>query len=156
MYTAGIGNNVSNYYSIGNLNLDNFNKSANSVTDKLSAEQSGKADSAKGFCKTCQERQYQDGSDDPGVSFKSPGHIAPEAAAATVAAHENEHVVREQESARQAGREIVSQSVRLYSGVCPECGKSYIAGGETTTVSKSESKHVDADTNKGQKVDIKV
>ena len=24
-------------------------------------------------CQTCQERKYQDGSDDPGVSFKAPG-----------------------------------------------------------------------------------
>ena len=45
-------------------------------------------------CETCKNRKYQDGSDDPGVSFKTPSNIAPEEAAARVRSHENEHVYR--------------------------------------------------------------
>ncbi|MGE5398344.1 MAG: hypothetical protein ACM3MK_12545 [Chitinophagales bacterium] len=50
-----------------------------------------------------------------------------------VAAHENEHVVREQAKASQEGKEVVSQSVQLFSATCPECGKTYVSGGRTTT-----------------------
>ena len=42
-------------------------------------------------CQTCKERKYQDGSDE-NVSFKSAQHISPEAAAARVRGHEQEHV----------------------------------------------------------------
>ena len=38
----------------------------------------------EGECQTCKERKYQDGSDDPGVSFKTPTQIAPEQAASVV------------------------------------------------------------------------
>ncbi len=55
----------------------------------------------EGECQTCKERKYQDGSDDPGVSFKTAAHIAPEAAGAAVRGHEMEHVVREQAKAQR-------------------------------------------------------
>ena len=48
----------------------------------------------EGECQTCKERKYQDGSDDPGVSFKTPTSIAPEQAAAAVRGHENEQIGR--------------------------------------------------------------
>lgn len=89
------------------------------------------------ICKTCSERKYQDGSDDPGVSFKAPSHIAPGNAAAAVSAHEQEHVVREQAKAQQENREIISQSVQIYTAICPECGRTYVSGGKTTTTSVS-------------------
>ncbi|MGE5371036.1 MAG: hypothetical protein ACM3QZ_03500 [Solirubrobacterales bacterium] len=91
-------------------------------------------------CETCASRTYQDGSDDPGVSFKSPTHVAPEAAASAVMGHEQQHVVRERAEARQENRQVVSQSVSIQTSVCPECGKSYVSGGvtRTTTVNKSE------------------
>ncbi len=92
---------------------------------------------AEGECQTCKERKYQDGSDDPGVSFKTPSHIGPDQAASAVRGHENEHVVREQSKARQEGRKVVSQSVTLHSDICPECGKVYISGGTTRTVTKA-------------------
>ena len=38
-------------------------------------------------CQTCKERKYQDGSNDPGVSFKTPTNVAPEQAAAAVRGH---------------------------------------------------------------------
>lgn len=90
-------------------------------------------------CQTCNERQYQDGSNDPGVSFKTPGHISPESSAAVVQAHEQEHVTNEQANARKEGRKVVAQSVRLFSAVCPECGKTYVSGGTTRTTTANDT-----------------
>ena len=67
-------------------------------------------------CQTCKNREYVDGSNEPDVSFKTPGKIAAGESYAKVSAHEREHVV------------------------CPECGRTYVAGGETTTqIQYSES-----------------
>lgn len=93
----------------------------------------------EGECETCAERKYQDGSNDPGVSFKTPGHIAPEQAAAKVRSHEYEHVAREQAKADREDREVVSQTVTLHTSICPECGKPYVSGGLTNTVTKGSS-----------------
>lgn len=90
-------------------------------------------------CKTCQNRRYVDGSGDPGVSFKTPTHISPEGSGAAVMAHEQEHVARESSKAQTEGRKVVSQSVRIYTDVCPECGKVYTSGGKTTTTTKSDN-----------------
>ncbi len=89
-------------------------------------------------CQTCEERRYQDGSDDPGVSFKTASKISPENAASAVRGHEYEHVVRERAKAEREDREVVSQTVTLKSAVCPECGKPYVSGGETVTTTKSK------------------
>lgn len=93
----------------------------------------------EGECQTCKERKYQDGSNDPGVSFKTPSRIAPEQAAAVVRGHEQEHVVREQAQARRENREVVSQSVTLHTAICPECGKAYVSGGTTRTTTRADS-----------------
>lgn len=90
--------------------------------------------SGKLECKTCQSRQYQDDSDDAGVSFKSPAHIAPENAAVIVGSHEQEHIINAQSKSVAENTKIVSQSVQLYSAICPECGRSYISGGQARTV----------------------
>ena len=90
-------------------------------------------------CKTCESRRYQDGSDDPSVSFQSPTHISPGASAAVVSAHEGEHVANERASAEREGREIISQTVRLSTAVCPECKTVYVSGGETRTVSAAKT-----------------
>ncbi len=84
-------------------------------------------------CITCESRVYQDGSDDPGVSFKTGQHVSPEASYSAVLSHEMEHVSREQNKAENEQREVISQSVTLHSALCPECGKSYVAGGVTRT-----------------------
>lgn len=89
-------------------------------------------------CQTCKTRTYQDGSDDPSVSFKSPGHISPENSASVVSAHEQEHVTNEQASARSQGRKVVSQTVQIFTSVCPECGRTYVSGGETRTTTMSK------------------
>lgn len=107
-------------------------------------------------CQTCKERKYQDGSNDPGVSFKAPGHISPESAGSVVMAHEQEHVSNEQSKARSEDRRVVSQSVRIFTSVCPECGKVYVSGGETRTTTASDPKAAEQKTKPvGQQLDMK-
>lgn len=95
-----------------------------------------KGPNGKEECQTCKNRRYQDGSDDPGVSFKSPSKVNPASAEAAVRAHEYEHVNRNQAKAAREGQEIVYQNVRIRHGICPECGDDYVTGGLTTTVTK--------------------
>ena len=93
----------------------------------------------EGECQTCEERKYQDGSDDMGVSFQTPTNIKPEQAASAVRGHEMEHVYRERAKAGREGRKVVSQSVTMHTEICPECGKSYVSGGTTRTVTKADT-----------------
>ncbi|MCI8304171.1 MAG: hypothetical protein HFF52_06030 [Lawsonibacter sp.] len=88
-------------------------------------------------CQTCKSRKYQDGSDDPGVSFKTATNIAPEQAASAVRGHEQEHVVRERAAAQREDRKVVSQSVTIHTAICPECGDVYVSGGTTRTATKA-------------------
>ena len=84
-------------------------------------------------CETCANREYKDGSDETNVSFKSAAHIDPSAAAAKVMAHEQEHVSNAFKKAATDGGKVLQASVSLKTAICPECGTSYVAGGETTT-----------------------
>lgn len=88
-------------------------------------------------CATCENRTYQDGSNDPGVSFKTPSKIGAGQEAGAVLRHEREHVVRNQAKALRENREIVSQTVTLHNGVCPECGRVYVSGGTTRTATRA-------------------
>lgn len=83
-------------------------------------------------CETCKERKYQDGSDEM-VSFKSAAHISPSAAGGAVRAHEQEHVSNAFKKAATGNGKVLQASVALKTAICPECGRSYVAGGETTT-----------------------
>ena len=83
-------------------------------------------------CETCDNRKYQDGSDEM-VSFKSAAHISPEASGARVRAHEQEHVANAYKKAAQNNGEVVQARVSLKTAVCPECGRTYVSGGETAT-----------------------
>ena len=83
-------------------------------------------------CQTCKNRKYKDGSDEM-VSFKSPAHISPESAAAAVRAHEQEHVSNAYTKAAQDNGKVISASVSIHTGICPECGRTYISGGTTHT-----------------------
>lgn len=74
-------------------------------------------------CQTCKNRKYQDGSDDPGVSFKTPTHISPENAAYAIRSHEMEHVSHAQAKAQREDEKILSQSVTYHTAICPECGR---------------------------------
>ena len=89
-------------------------------------------------CETCARRRYQDGSDDPGVSFKTPTNVDPKLAESAVRSHEKEHVVRERAKAEREGKKVVSQYVTYKTGICPECGRVYMAGGETHTVTAKD------------------
>ena len=95
----------------------------------------------QGECETCKERRYQDGSDDSGVSYQTPSKIKGSVESA-VRAHEQEHVSRRQAEAEREGKEVVSQTVTLKTGVCPECGKLYCAGGTTRTVTRDKVKQM--------------
>ena len=98
----------------------------------------------KGECQTCKNRKYQDGSDEM-VSFKSASHIAPEAAAARVRGHEGEHVANAYKKAFQEGGKVVSVGVSLHTAVCPECGRTYVSGGTTNTVTSTPRENQDSD-----------
>lgn len=83
-------------------------------------------------CQTCENRKYQDGSNE-NVSFKAAAHISPEAAAGAVRAHEGEHVSNAYTKAAQGNGKVISASVSIHTSVCPECGKTYVSGGTTST-----------------------
>lgn len=83
-------------------------------------------------CETCKNRKYQDESNEM-VSFKSPAHLSPETAASAVMAHEMEHVGNAYDKAKNSDGEVVRASVSIKTATCPECGRIYVSGGETTT-----------------------
>ncbi|MCI9175958.1 MAG: hypothetical protein HFH49_13655 [Lachnospiraceae bacterium] len=83
-------------------------------------------------CQTCAKRKYQDGSNE-NVSFKAAAHISPEAAGSAVRAHEGEHVSNAYTKAAQKDGKVISASVSIHTSVCPECGKTYVSGGTTST-----------------------
>lgn len=92
-------------------------------------------------CQTCANRKYKDGSDDPGVSFKTATKLSPDEAASAVRGHEMEHVVRNRAKAAREDREIVSQSVMIHTAICPECGDVYTSGGTTRTVTRGSNEN---------------
>lgn len=108
-----------------------------SETGGVSGPGSTQKAAEEGKCQTCEERKYQDGSDDMGVSFQTPTNVDPDLAASAVRGHEMEHVVRERAKATREDRKVVSQSVTYHTAICPECGKSYVSGGTTRTATKA-------------------
>lgn len=96
-------------------------------TEKQAGRKSSPAE-----CETCKNRKYQDGSDEM-VSFKSAAHISPDAAASRVRSHEQEHVSNAYKKAAQNNGEVVSCNVAIHTAVCPECGRTYVSGGTTST-----------------------
>ena len=89
-------------------------------------------------CETCRKRRYQDDSDDSMVSFQTPTTMSPNAARSRVMSHELEHVRREGIKARQEGKQIVSQTVQIKTDTCEECGRIYVSGGLTRTVTRAD------------------
>jgi len=89
-------------------------------------------------CQTCKSRKYVDGSNEGNVSYKAPTHISPQASAAAVKSHEMEHVSNARAEGSEPGKELVSATVSLQVSTCPECGRSYVSGGTTTTQIKYE------------------
>lgn len=111
-------------------------------------------------CQTCKNRRYQDGSDE-NVSFKTPGKISANESYAKVMGHEQEHVANARAEGSKPGKELMSATVSLKTATCPECGRTYIAGGTTRTVMKTygkdpyskNQKAYEAEATKGNKVD---
>lgn len=87
-------------------------------------------------CEKCRSRRYQDGSNDSRVSFQMPTVMDPVKAKSKVMSHEMEHVRNEQHKAKRENKVVVSQSVRIMTDRCEECGKSYVKGGFTRTVTR--------------------
>lgn len=113
-------------------------------------------------CETCKERKYQDGSDEM-VSFKSASHISPEQAASSVRSHEQEHVTNAYKKAEQKNGKVLSCSVSIHTAICPECGRSYVSGGTTSTKIKysnesnpyvKDMKAMQGDALRGANIDI--
>lgn len=159
MMLQGINNNYNNYntYSGYDTNVRNAgvsagNTNASENTDALgvsqnddeedgrvivrnpgqSTEKKAGRKSSPAECETCKNRKYQDGSNE-NVSYKSPTNISPAASASSVRSHEHEHVSNAYTQAAQNNGKVVSCTVSLKSAVCPECGRTYVAGGETNT-----------------------
>lgn len=108
-----------------------------SATDGMYPAYSANSDTAGKECQTCKNRKYVDGSNEGNVSFKTPTHIAPNHAAAAVMGHEQEHVANAMAEGSQKNKELISVSVSLQMAICPECGRSYVAGGITHTTMKT-------------------
>jgi len=89
-------------------------------------------------CETCRKRRYQDGSDDSTVSFQMPTNMSPAAAKSKVRMHEMEHVRHESAKAKMEGKHIVSQTVQIKTDTCEECGRIYVSGGTTRTVTRAD------------------
>ena len=87
-------------------------------------------------CEKCRSRRYQDGSNDSRVSFQMPTVMDPVKARTKVMSHEMEHVRSEQHKAKQEDKVVVSQSVRIMNDRCEECGRNYVKGGFTRTVTR--------------------
>lgn len=105
-------------------------------------------------CKTCRARRYKDQSTDASVSFQTPTYVSPETAASTVAAHEQEHVQHNAQKAQREGMKATS-FVQINTAICPECGRSYVSGGKTTTYYSPKQPAPGEDGN-GRTVDIRV
>lgn len=87
-------------------------------------------------CQTCENRKYQDGSNEADVSFKSASHVSPDAAASAVRSHEQMHVSNAYQKAEKNNGKVISASVSIHTSICPECGKTYVSGGTTKTTIK--------------------
>lgn len=116
------------------MTIDRVNNSSlypNEYEKELAHLPSGRKSSPE-ECQTCKNRKYQDGSDEM-VSFKSAAHISPEASASRVRAHEQEHVANAYNKAAEDNDKVISATVSLHTAICPECGRTYVAGGVTNT-----------------------
>lgn len=117
--------------------ISSLEKRINNLQQRLDKLKAKETEKDNGECQTCKNRKYRDGSDDPGVSFKTAGKIPSANAEAVVRGHEYEHVNRNQAKAAREDKEIVYQSVVIKHGICPECGDTYVTGGQTTTVTRT-------------------
>lgn len=123
--------NISGNYSLS-MNGYSYGGYSNNYSVNGSAQDDSMKANGKGECQTCENRKYQDGSDEM-VSFKAAAHISPESAASVVRAHEQEHVSNAYKQAAVKDGKVIRASVTLQTAICPECGRSYVSGGTTST-----------------------
>lgn len=121
-------------------NITANNKQAENQSAK-GLDKSGKRDGFEGECPACQcekcrSRRYQDGSNDSRVSFQMPTVMDPVKARSRVMSHEMEHVRSEQHKAKRENKVVISQSVRILNDRCEECGRNYVKGGFTRTITR--------------------
>lgn len=128
----GYGYAMGGFSNVGTMGTSAVGETGAIKNPGESVEKTPGRKSSPAECETCKERKYQDGSDEM-VSFKSASHISPEASAGRVRAHEQEHVSNAYKKAAQGNGKVVSCSVSLQTAICPECGRSYVAGGTTQT-----------------------
>lgn len=152
-----IGSDYSNYGIGDAADESKIIKNPGESTEKSAGRKSSPAE-----CETCKNRKYQDGSDEM-VSFKSASHIAPEAAASRVRAHEQEHVSNAYKKAAMNNGKVISATVSIKTAICPECGRSYVSGGETNTQIKyyneenpyqQDKKATDGISYRGMNIDV--
>ncbi|GHU51879.1 hypothetical protein FACS1894132_00300 [Clostridia bacterium] len=129
--------NAQNALGVKNNANENNALGVDDKADKIDSKGHKTAGLTDEECATCDNRKYVDVSNDESVSFQIPTKISKGQAEAQVRAHENQHVVNEQQKAQEDGRRVVSQSVTIQTATCPECGDSYVAGGVTKTITAS-------------------
>ncbi len=162
-YSSAVDRNTNGLQNFDILGMSDDDRATGAIknpgesTEKLPGRRSSPAE-----CETCKNRKYQDGSDEM-VSFKSAAHISPEAAASRVRAHEQEHVSNAYNKAQQNNGKVINASVSIQTAICPECGRTYVAGGETNTQIKyyneenpyqQDKKATDAIGYRGMNVDL--
>jgi DNA-directed RNA polymerase subunit RPC12/RpoP len=86
-------------------------------------------------CPTCAARAYKDQSTDGGVSFQAAKGISASTAGVTVMRHEHEHVSAGKAQQQKDGL-ARNSTVGLEYARCPECGRTYVAGGITKTTTR--------------------
>jgi len=160
---TGISNSVSNYYD-PKINASNpLSKDNNSISNDIKKTENNKQLEKElkkmGLieCETCKNRKYVDSSGDSGVSFKGPTSISPGASFTAVASHEGEHIAIAQNRAQQTNSKVISQTIQVFTAVCPECGKPHASGGQAVTKTLSSPKTPSPQiTGKCSKIDLKV
>lgn len=154
---SGYGNSM----SIAGISPQNEAHKAVKNPNESKVKSAGR-ESSPAECETCNSRKYKDGSNE-NVSFKSAQHISPEAAASRVRAHEQEHVNNAYTKAAKNNGRVLSANVAMKTAICPECGRSYVSGGTTTTQIKyyneenpyqKNLKATDSAKYKGRMIDI--
>ena len=155
------------FYAAGRIGAGRFGMSAGAVSRaRPSAAEgfpsgsnrrvSGRGDYDTYECQTCKSRKYKDGSNDPGVSFKTATHLSPERAAYAIRAHEYEHVAHAKAEEAKGEKEVISQSITYKTDVCPECGRVYMSGGTTRTTFRSKPETYEAEkADIGRFLDVK-
>ena len=149
MKVGAIGLNSPQYNDYSSLNkndisLGNINENGTSINNpygktevsgsETEDEKNGRnLQDGKKECQTCKNRKYVDGSNDANVSFKSATHVSPQAAGSAVRAREGQHVSNAYNRAAEGNGKVISASVKINMDICPECGRSYVSGGLTST-----------------------